>query len=68
MRERVATYSTPGFLSRHFLRKHISKLDDRQFINCMDYGMRLETRKELLIHAKRFHGTVSRVPAKRLIV
>jgi len=30
--------------------------------------VRLETRKDLLIHAERFHGTVSRVPAERLIV
>ncbi|KAH7364031.1 hypothetical protein BKA65DRAFT_522596 [Rhexocercosporidium sp. MPI-PUGE-AT-0058] len=56
MRERVAEYSTPGSLCRHF------------FIDCMDCGMRLKTRKDLLIHAERFHGTVSRVPTERLIV
>ena len=68
MRERVATYSTPGSLSRHFLRKHVRKLEDGQFVDCMDCGVRLETRKDLLIHAERFHGTVSRGPAERLIV
>merc|ERR1711977_482813 len=63
-----ATYSNPGSLSRHFRRYHVSKLQVGQFIDCMDCGVRLETRTELLIHAERFHGTVSRVPAERLIV
>jgi hypothetical protein len=66
--ERVAEYSTPGSLSRHFVRKHVSKLQAGQFIDCMDCDIRLKTRKELLIHGERFHGTVSRVPAERLIV
>ncbi|KAH7379041.1 hypothetical protein BKA64DRAFT_698284 [Cadophora sp. MPI-SDFR-AT-0126] len=66
--ERVAEYANPGSLSRHFQRYHVSKLQVGQFINCMDCGVRLKTRKELLIHAERFHGTVSRVPAERLIV
>jgi len=65
-RERVATYSTPGSLSRHFVRKHVSKLQNGQFVDCCD--LRLKTRNDLLIHAERFHGTVSRVPAERLIV
>ena len=68
MRERIAEYATPGSLSRHFLRKHVRKLEDGQFVDCMDCGVRLETRKDLLIHAERFHGTVSRGPAERLIV
>ncbi|KAH6714545.1 hypothetical protein BKA61DRAFT_445857, partial [Leptodontidium sp. MPI-SDFR-AT-0119] len=65
--ERVAEYANLGSLSRHFIRKHISKLKDRQFINYIDYSIRLKTRKDLLIYAERFHGTVSRGPAKRLI-
>ncbi|KAL5312965.1 hypothetical protein ACEPPN_019391 [Leptodophora sp. 'Broadleaf-Isolate-01'] len=68
MGERVAEYANPGSLSRHFVRKHVSKLKDGQFVNCMDCGVRLKTRKDLLIHAERFHGTVSRGPAERLIV
>ncbi|PVH71196.1 hypothetical protein DL98DRAFT_435646, partial [Cadophora sp. DSE1049] len=68
MRERVVTYSTPGSLSRHFVRKYVSKLRDGQFINCMDCDIRLKTRKDLLIHVERYHGTVSRVRAERLIV
>ncbi|KAH6716363.1 hypothetical protein BKA61DRAFT_603003 [Leptodontidium sp. MPI-SDFR-AT-0119] len=54
--ERVAEYANLSSLSRHFIRKHV---------NC---GVRLKTRKDLLIHAERFHGTVSRGPAERLII
>ncbi|CZS92472.1 uncharacterized protein RAG0_03051 [Rhynchosporium agropyri] len=68
MRERVAEYATSGSLSRHFMRMHVSKLQDGQFVDCMDCGVRLKTRKDLLIHAERSHGTVSRGPAERMIV
>ena len=68
MRERVAEYATPGSLSRHFVRKHVSKLENGQFVDCMDCDVRLKTRKDLLIHAETFHGTISRVPAERLFV
>jgi len=50
------------------VRKHVSKMHAGQFIDCMDCGVPLNSIKELLIHAERFHGTVSRVPAERLIV
>ena len=68
MRERVAEYATPGSLSRHFVRKHVSKLENGQYVDCMDCDVRLKTRKDLLIHAETFHGTISRVPAERLFV
>ncbi|KAG9242359.1 hypothetical protein BJ878DRAFT_583873 [Calycina marina] len=67
MRERVAEYATPGSLSRHFLRKHVSKLQDGQFIDCIDCKVRLKTRLDLLVHAERSHGTVSRGPGEKLI-
>jgi transcription elongation factor Elf1 len=65
--ERVASYATSGSLSRHFLRKHVSRLQGGVHIDCQICGLRLEDRVQLLIHAERFHGTVSRGPAKRLI-
>ena len=68
MGERVAEYANSGSLSRHFVRKHVSKLENGQFVDCMDCDVRLKTRKDLLIHAETFHGTISRVPAERLIV
>jgi len=68
IREKIAEYATSGSLSRHFVRKHVSKLSDGQFVDCMDCSVRLKTRKDLLIHAERFHGTVSRGLAERMIV
>lgn len=66
LRERVASYATPGSLSRHFLRKHVSKLQGG-YIDCQICNVRLEDRVQLLIHAEKFHGIVSRGPAERLI-
>ena len=68
MRERVAEYATPGSLNRYFIKNHVSKLEDEQFVDCMDCYVRPKTRKDLLIHAERLRGTVSRVPAERPIV
>jgi len=67
LRERVASYATSGSLSRHFLRKHVKRLQGGVHIDCWICGVRLEDRVQLLIHAERFHGTVSRGPAERLI-
>jgi hypothetical protein len=67
LRERVASYATSGSLSRHFLRKHVGRLQGGGHIDCWICGVRLEDRVQLLIHAERFHGTVSRGPAERLI-
>jgi hypothetical protein len=67
LRERVAFFAIPGSLSRHFLRKHVSKLQRGAHIDCQTHNVRLEDRVQLLVHAERFHGTVSRGPAERLI-
>jgi hypothetical protein len=67
LRERVASYATSGSLSRHFLRKHVSKLQGGVHLDCRICNVRLEDRVQLLVHAERFHGTVSRGPAERLI-
>jgi hypothetical protein len=60
LRERVAEFATPGSLSRHFLRKHVRKLEEGNHIDCQICDVRLEHRQHLQNHAKRFHGTVSR--------
>jgi hypothetical protein len=60
IRERVASYATAGSLSRHFLRKHVKKLEELEQTYCWMCDIRLEHRKHLQIHAERFHGTVSR--------
>lgn len=67
LRERVASFATPGSLSSHFLRKRVSKLQRGAHIDCQACNVRLEGRVQLLIHAERVHGTVSRGPAERLI-
>lgn len=67
LRERVAKYATSGSLSRHFLRKHVRKLQGGEHIDCQLCRVRLENRVELLIHAERFYGTDSRGPAEKLI-
>lgn len=67
MRERVKSYATPGSLRRHFFEKHVKKLEDGAHIDCQICDIRMEHRIALLIHAERFHGTVSRGPAERLI-
>jgi len=64
LRKRVASYATPGSLSRHFLRKHVSTLQGGAHVNCQICNIRLEDRLQLLIHAERFHGTVSRARQK----
>jgi hypothetical protein len=60
IRERIVSYATPGSLSRHFLRKHVRKLEEREPIDCLICDVRLEHRQHLQNHAERFHGTVSR--------
>lgn len=67
LRERVASYTTPGSLSRHFFKKHVKKLEDGVHIDCQICNFRIEHRIALLTHAERFYGTVSRGPAERLV-
>ena len=67
MCERVVSYATPGSLSRHFFKKYVRKLEDRAYIDCQICDIRMEHRIALLVHAERFHGTVSRGPAERLV-
>jgi hypothetical protein len=57
---RLPRNATSGSLSRHFLRKHVSRLKGGVHIYCRICCVGLEDRVQLLIHAERFHGTVSR--------
>jgi hypothetical protein len=67
LHERIALYVNPGSLSKHFLRKYIKKLQDNEYIEYWICRIQLEDRIRLLEYAERFHGTVSRGPAERLI-
>ena len=55
LRESVASYATLGSLSRHFLRKHASKLYEGAYLNCQICNIRLRNRLELLIHIEKSH-------------
>jgi hypothetical protein len=67
LHKRVALYATLSSLSRHFLRKHIDRLQRELYIDCWICSVRLEDRVQLLIHTERFHRTVSQSLAERLI-
>jgi hypothetical protein len=68
IRERAVSYATSGSLSRHFLGKHVKKLEKGNNIECRICNISLKDRVALLIHGERFHGTVSRGPAERLLM
>jgi hypothetical protein len=61
MDKRVKEYATPGSLSRHFLRKHINKLQNGNQIDCRICDIRIVHRIDLLNHAETSHGTVTRI-------
>ena len=60
LRERVVSYTTPGSLSRHFLRKHVNKLEEGEQIDCRICDIKLEHRQDFQNHVETSHGTVSR--------
>ena len=61
LKERVLKYTTPGSLTRHFLRKHINPPWPARGVECNVCGIELLERKaELLNHAEWYHGTVVR--------
>ena len=60
IRERVVSYATPGSLTRHFNRKHVSKLEEWEPSFCWMCDVTLDHRQHLQSHAERSHGTISR--------
>jgi hypothetical protein len=59
--KRVKEYTTPSSLSRHFLRKHINKLQNGNQIDYRIYNIRIVHRIDLLNHAETSHGTITRI-------
>ena len=55
--KRIHSFSTPGDLSRHFRRKHLSKCEERP--ECKICKMHLDHKMHLQRHALEIHGTVS---------
>jgi hypothetical protein len=56
---RIHTFSTPGDLSKHFRRKHLSKVGMNQKVKCMLCEFTLDGMEHLQQHAFVKHGTVS---------
>ena len=59
IRERVVSFSSPGCLTRHFMRKHVRRLGVNEPTECRICDVRLEHRMHFQNHAETFHGTVS---------
>ncbi|KAL6233926.1 hypothetical protein BDW75DRAFT_251728, partial [Aspergillus navahoensis] len=58
-KDRILKYSTPGSLTRHFLRKHVNPSWPAKGVTCtVCEGKPLQQKAELLNHAEVFHGTV----------
>jgi len=57
--KRVYSFKTPGDLSKHFKRKHLSNLSEDKQIECRLCSMSLEHKMHLQNHALSIHGTVS---------
>jgi hypothetical protein len=55
----IREFYTSGVLTRHFRRKHLSKLRDDEEIHWQVCDMQLDNQMHLQNHARRVHGTVS---------
>lgn len=55
----IREFYTPGDLSKHFQRKHLSNLQDGEEIKCEVCIMQLDHKMHLQNHAWMVHGTVS---------
>ncbi|KAL4928045.1 DUF3435 domain-containing protein [Aspergillus undulatus] len=59
LKDRLLKHSTPGSLTRHFLRKHVNLSWPVKGVTCaVCDGKPLQQKSELLNHAEIFHGTV----------
>ncbi|KAL2810116.1 hypothetical protein BDW59DRAFT_155642, partial [Aspergillus cavernicola] len=65
LKDRLAKHTTPGSLTRHFLRKHVNPPWPARGVECNVCGMELlEQKADLLNHAETCHGTVVRGPTQ----
>jgi hypothetical protein len=59
MSKRIHSFTTPGDLSKHFRRWHISNLKNGKEITCNLCNISLQDKMHLQNHAMKIHGTVS---------
>ncbi|KAH8585592.1 hypothetical protein B0O99DRAFT_696323 [Bisporella sp. PMI_857] len=57
--KRVYSFASPGDLTKHFKRKHLSNIKEGDRIKCKVCRMSLQRKMDLQSHALRIHGTVS---------
>jgi hypothetical protein len=57
--KRVKSFASPGDLTKHFKRKHLSNIKDGDQIECNVCRMPLQHKMHLQNHAESIHGTVS---------
>lgn len=55
----IREFYTPGDLSKHFRRKHLSNLKDCADIHCQVCDLKLDHKQHFQNHALRVHGTLS---------
>jgi hypothetical protein len=58
--KRVYSFASPGDLTKHFKRKHLSNIKEGDRIRCKVCRMSLQHKMHLLNHAELIHGTVLR--------
>lgn len=58
--KRVYAFASPGDLTKHFKRKHLSQFKEGDWIGCKVCQMPLQHKMHLMNHAERIHGTVVR--------
>jgi len=57
--KRVYSFASPGDLTKHFKRKHLSNIKEGDRIACKVCRMSLQHKPHLQNHAESIHGTVS---------
>jgi hypothetical protein len=55
----IKSFASPGDLSKHFKRKHLRHIRDRDRLECKVCQMPLQHKMHLQNHAQKVHGTVS---------
>ena len=55
----IKSFAKPGDLSKHFKRKHLANINERDRLECKVCQMPLKNKMDLQNHAHRIHGTVS---------
>lgn len=68
MKNRILEHTTPGSLTRHFLRRHVNPSWPAEGVSCNVCGNHgLQQKSDLVNHAEQVHGTVVRGPNQQML-